>query len=94
MTALTVLPGGGETGNAVADLTRRVNAELLGTDSLMAHLEHRVIALEAIVAAPWPLRLVAAWRLGRALRRSIRHYPGDTFAVRRTEAMGNDWIST
>jgi hypothetical protein len=63
------------TGNAVADFARRVNGELLGTDSLMGHLEHRVIALEAIVAAPWPLRLVAVWRLGRAIRRSVRHFP-------------------
>ena len=93
MTALTVLPGGGETGNAVADLTRRVNAELLGTDSLMGHLEHRVIALEAIVATPWPLRVIAVFRLGRALRRSVRNFPGETFAERRVEAVTNDWLS-
>jgi hypothetical protein len=80
------------TGNAVADFARRVNGELLGTDSLMGHLEHRVIALEAIVAAPWPLRLVAVWRLGRAIRRSVRHFPGDTFAERRIEAVSNDWL--
>ena len=71
-----------------------MNQEVLATDSLMEHLEGRVIALEAIVAAPFPLRIVAAWRLGRSIRRSIRHYPGDTFAERRTEAVSNDWIST
>jgi hypothetical protein len=70
------------------------NQEQLDTDSLMAHLEQRVVALEAIVAAPFPLRIVAAWRLGRSIRRSIAHYSGDTFAERRTEAMGNAWIST
>ena len=70
------------------------NREQLDTDSLMGHLEQRVIALEAIVAAPFPLRIVAAWRLGRSIRCSIRHYPGDTFAQRRTEAVSNDWIST
>ena len=58
------------TGNAVADFARRVNGELLGTDSLMGHLEHRVIALEAIVAAPWPVRLVAAWPLSEVPKRS------------------------
>jgi hypothetical protein len=69
------------------------NREQLDTDSLLAALEHRVVALEAIVAAPFPLRIVAAWRLGRSIRRSVRHFPGDTFAQRRAEAVGNDWIS-
>jgi predicted DCC family thiol-disulfide oxidoreductase YuxK len=72
-------------------LARRVNGELLTTDSLMAHLEARVAALEAIVATPWPWRLAAAWRLGRALRRSVRHFPGNTFAEKRVEAVSNDW---
>jgi hypothetical protein len=81
-----------QTGNGVTDLARQVNGELLTTDSLAAHLEQRVAALEAIVATPWPLRLVAAWRLGRALRRSVRHFPGDSFAERRVEAATNDWL--
>jgi hypothetical protein len=69
------------------------NREQLDTDSLMAALEQRIVALEAIVAAPFPLRIVAAWRLGRSIRRSIAHYPGDTFAERRTEAVSNDWVT-
>ena len=82
---------GAQTGQVPADFARRVSTELLDTDSLMASLEFRVIALEAIVATPWPWRMAAAWRLGRALRRSVRHFPGDTFAQRRIEAVSNDW---
>lgn len=75
----------------VDELRRQTNGELTTTDSLMGHLEHRVIALELVAATPWPMRLVARARLGRALRRSVRHFPGDTFAERRIEAVSNDW---
>ena len=74
------------------ELARRVNAELTTTDSLMASLEYRVIALELMAATPWPMRLVARARLGRALRRSVRHFPGGTFAERRISAVTTDWL--
>jgi hypothetical protein len=66
--------------------------DLATGDSLMDALEARVAALEAVVAAPWPWRLVAAWRLGRALRASIAPFPGETFYWRRTEAVTNSWL--
>jgi predicted DCC family thiol-disulfide oxidoreductase YuxK len=75
-----------------AELACQVSRELLETDSLMGHLENRVAALEAIVATPWPWRIVAAWRLGRAIRRSVRHFPGDTFTEQRTEWASTDWM--
>jgi hypothetical protein len=67
-------------------------SDLATTDSLMDHLEARVAALEAVVAAPWPWRILAAWRLGRALRRSVKPFGGETFAWRRVEAVTNDWL--
>jgi hypothetical protein len=71
----------------------RAEADLSVTDSLMDMLERRIAALEAVVATPWPWRILAAWRLGRALRRSVRPFPGRRFAVRRTEAVTNEWLA-
>jgi hypothetical protein len=73
-------------------VSARRESDLAVTDSLMDHLEARVAALEAVVAAPWPWRLVAAWRLGRALRASIAPFGGETFAWRRVEAVTNSWL--
>ena len=54
-------------------------------------LERRIIALEEIVAVRWPARILAAARLGRKLRRSVRHIPGGSFAERRSEAASIEW---
>jgi hypothetical protein len=67
--------------------------ESLTTDSLAQSLETRVLELEAVAAARWPRRALLAWRLGRALRGSVRHIRGDTFQDRRTEAAGIEWLA-
>jgi hypothetical protein len=68
-------------------------------DSMLAdfqadHLELRVIALEAVLATRWPLRLAAAWRLGRKIRTSVAPYGwvSDSFEDQRIEAAGNEWL--
>ncbi len=63
------------------------------TDMLMDALEARIVALEEIAAARCPRRLIAAWRLGRSLRASIRHFSGSSFAERRYEAASTEWGS-
>lgn len=73
-------------------MSTRAGYDLDTTDSLLDALEARVAALEAIVAAPWPWRLLAAWRLSRALRRSIAPFGGETFAQRRVEAATHEWL--
>lgn len=82
-------PGGGD---PIAALRREVYEESLGTDSLAEHLEYRVAALEEITAARWPRRWLLRARLGRKLRGSVRNLPGQTWAERRSEAAGLDWI--
>ena len=62
-------------------------------DALIDALEARIVALEEAAAARGIGRLVAAWRLGRALRASVRHIPGRSFAERRFEAAATEWIS-
>jgi hypothetical protein len=77
----------------LAALRRDMYRESLDTDSLAEHLEYRVAALEEIVAARWPRRILVRARLGRQLRRSVRHFPGKTFAERRTAAATAEWLS-
>jgi hypothetical protein len=71
---------------------RQAISDLATTDTLLDDLEARVAALEAVVAVAWPWRIVAAWRLGRALRCSVGPFPGETFAQRRIEATTNAWL--
>ncbi len=63
------------------------------TDSLTETLEIRIAALEEVAAARGPGRFLAAWRLGRDLRASIRPWPGMSFRWRRAEAVHNAWLS-
>jgi hypothetical protein len=77
----------------LSGLRREVRADSERTDSLAEMLEHRVATLEEIAAARWPRRWLLAARLGRSLRRSVRHMPGGTFAERRAEAVTADWIA-
>lgn len=76
-----------------AEIARQIAYDSAQTDSLMDALESRVIALEAVAAARWSARLVAAARLRSALRSSVRPYPGDSFAARRAEAASDAWLA-
>ena len=62
-------------------------------DEVMDALEARIVAIEQVVAARGIRRLLAVWRLGRALRASVRHIPGRSFAERRYEAAVTEWVS-
>lgn len=61
-------------------------------DELADILEHRVTALEEILAARWPTRVVARARLRRQIRRSVSGFTGE-FAERRIEAVSCEWLS-
>lgn len=61
------------------------------TDLLMDALEATVVALEEVAAALGIRRLSVAWRLGRSLRDSVRHFPGSSFIDRRYEAASAEW---
>lgn len=64
------------------------------SDSLDWELEKRVAALEEVLAARWPRRLVAAWRLGRSLRASVAPWRSEEkFVYQRAEATSNAWLS-
>lgn len=78
----------------LAEHRRQAYEESLMTDSLVQHLEYRVAALEEIAATPWPRRILARARLGRNLRASVRGVQGATFAERRSEAAGLDWLAS
>lgn len=54
--------------------------------------DHRVTALEEILAARWPRSILVRRRLARDIRASVAHVQGATFAERRTEAIGTGWI--
>jgi hypothetical protein len=62
-------------------------------DEVMDALEARIVAIEQVVAARGIRRLLAVWRLGRALRASVRHIPGRSFTERRYEAAATEWVS-
>ncbi len=77
-------------GEQLADLERCLadaNWGAVMADHGADRLAARITALEEVLATPWPLRLLAAWRLGRVLRASVAPWPGGTFAERRTEAV-------
>lgn len=77
----------------LARLRRDLYKDSLYTDSLAQHLEFRVLAIETVLATPWPRRILAAFRLGRHLRESARYFPGASFADRRTAAVTADWLA-
>jgi hypothetical protein len=60
------------------------------TDRTIDLNEDRISALEEIVAARWPRRMLLRRRLARSLRASAaaHAYAGRTFAGRRAEAVG------
>lgn len=62
-------------------------------DSLDWMLERRVAAIEEVLAARWPRRLLLAGRLGRALRASIAPYAEEgEFLRRRSQAVSVEWL--
>lgn len=76
----------------LAALRKDLAQESLATDSLAEHLEYRVAAIEEVIAARWPRRIVVRFRLARQLRVSLRFFPGATFEERRTAAATADWL--
>jgi hypothetical protein len=62
------------------------------TDSIEGHLERRVAALEEVLAAPWPRRILLAARLRRTIRETNANFPSGTFWASRAEATANDWL--
>lgn len=64
----------------------------LMTDQLAEELLLQIVALEEIVAAAWPRRILVRARLRRDLRRSVAHIEGRTFTGRRIDALGTGWI--
>jgi hypothetical protein len=78
----------------LAALRRDMHRESLDTDSLAEHLEDRVAAIEEVLATPWPRRILVRARLGRQLRRSVRHFPGGSFGERRAAAASADWLES
>jgi len=84
---------GDEVAADLARLRRQTYDRNTMADSLADRLELRVATLEEIAAARWPRRWLLRARLGRSLRRSVRHMPGGTFAERRIEAVTTDWLA-
>jgi hypothetical protein len=63
-------------------------------DSLDWQLEQRVAAVEEVLAARWPRRLLLARRLGRDLRASIVPFTDEPgFLQRRAQATATSWLS-
>jgi hypothetical protein len=50
-----------------------------------------VAAIEEVIAAPWPRRILVRRRLRRDLRRSVAHVQGAGFAEKRFETAAG-WI--
>jgi hypothetical protein len=73
--------------------SRQVARYVNVNDSIEGHLERRVAALEEVLSARWPRRILLAARLRRAIRETNANFPAETFAVSRFEATGNDWLA-
>ncbi len=76
----------------LVDLRRDVIAESAMTDQLAEDLELQVVAIEEVIAARWPRRILVRWRLARDLRASVRHVQGRTWTDRRINALSTGWM--
>lgn len=72
--------------------TREIARYVNTSDSIETHAELRLAALEEVLAARWPGRVLVRRRLARAIRRGNRNFPRETFALSRFEATMNDWL--
>src|SRR5258708_8326703 len=85
-----------DTGNSRAlppGFVRAVLDDARYTDSFMDALEARLGALEEVAAGRGVRRLVLAWRLGRALRASIRPFAGRSVGERRCDALPTEVVA-
>lgn len=82
------------TARQLRQLRRELIRDVLVTDQMAEHLESRVASIEEVIAARWPHRILVRARLGRELRASVRRVQGDTFADKRAEAAGLDWLAS
>jgi len=78
-----------DTAGTLAAHMRGAIEESLMRDGENDALEDRVVAIEEVLAARWPRRLLVAWRLGRKLRQSAAPFreAGPAFADRRCAAI-------
>jgi hypothetical protein len=75
----------------LVELQRDAHRDSAETDRLAEDLELRVAAIEEVIAAPWPRRILVRRRLRRDLRRSVAHVQGAGFAEKRFETAAG-WI--
>jgi len=77
----------------LAAIWREMDRDSVTTDQLVSHLESRVVAMEEVMAARWPRRLLLQWRLGRELRASVAGYGwvSGGFRGRRTQFVSDTW---
>jgi len=76
--------------DGLARLARQMDFVLASDDTYLDVLERHITALEEVAATRWPRRSIAAARLRRSLRRSVAHFPDETFEKRRLEATANE----
>lgn len=76
------------------ELARQLRATSDFADRAESMLEARIIAIEEVIAARWPRRVILRRRLGRQLRASARAhaYAGRGFRARRLEAASDELI--
>jgi hypothetical protein len=79
-------------GEEFEQFRRDMSRDSAMTDQLAEELLLQIVALEEIVAARWPWRIIVRARLRRDLRASVRHVDGRTFTDRRINALGTGWI--
>lgn len=75
-------------------LRRDVITDSTMTDQIAEQLERRVLAIEEVIAARWPRRILVRRRLARDIRASVAGYAwvGDDFESRRVQAIGDGWV--
>ena len=78
---------------SLSAIWREIDRDSVTTDQLVSHLESRVVALEEVMAARWPRRLLLRWRMGRELRSSVAGYDwvAGGFRGRRTQFVSDTW---
>jgi hypothetical protein len=72
-------------------IRRQMRRDSEWSDESLDELQFRLLALEEIICARWPRRILVRYRLARRIRASVREIGGSDFTAKRLNSIGTGW---